>query len=220
MPHDAAPRVIPHDPSDYEVEVPAGTTGRDPSAPLPPERIAAAIAAAERRLSASPPSVEYPTDALGPLAPVAAAIAKGGQVRPAMAGQSVLTAAALLVQHLRDVRALDGRRPLSLYGLTIGDSGDGKTAAERPALAPIRDWQRAQTDAYRRAGRARRRPGEGTRRPAPRPVSHRQGRDCRGYPAGIRRRHPDPGCLYIRGRVAAVRVRHERRPAHEDREHP
>jgi hypothetical protein len=152
MPHNAAaPRVIPHRPADVEVEVPAGTAARAPSEPLTPERIAAAFAAAERRLSTAPPSVEYPIEALGPLAPVARAIADGAQVRPAMAGQSVLGAAALLVQHRHDVRALDGRRPLSLYFLTIGDSGDGKTAAERPALAPIRDWQRAQTDAYRAA---------------------------------------------------------------------
>lgn len=84
----------------------------------------------------SPPA--YPIEALGPLAGVAHVIAEKGQIDPAMAGQCVLTAAALCVQGLKEVRTLAGSKPLSLYGATIADSGDGKSFAEGIALGGIR----------------------------------------------------------------------------------
>jgi hypothetical protein len=60
-----------------------------------------------------------------------------------MAGQSLLAAAALLVQGAANVRTLSGHAaPLSLYALTIAQSGDGKDTADRPALRPIHDFQR------------------------------------------------------------------------------
>ena len=69
----------------------------------------------------------YPMAALGPLAPACAAIASAGQVQPAMVGQALLGAASLLTQGLFNVETLNGPRPLSLYLLTLGDSGDGKS---------------------------------------------------------------------------------------------
>ena len=94
---------------------------------------------------------DYPTDALGPLAPAAHAFAEGGQMPAAMSGQCCLAAASLLGQGLFDVRTLAGVRPLSLYLLTVGDSGDGKTTAEESALQPIVERQREDTARYRRA---------------------------------------------------------------------
>jgi hypothetical protein len=85
----------------------------------------------------------YPVDALGPLAPACKAIASAGQVQPAMVGQALLGAASLLTQGLFNVQTLNGNRPLSLYLLTLGDSGDGKSTAQGAALAPVNDWQRA-----------------------------------------------------------------------------
>ena len=84
----------------------------------------------------------YPQAALGPLAPACEAIAVAGQVRPAMAGQCLLGAASLLTQGLFNVETLAGNKPLSLYLLTLGDSGDGKSTAQGAALAPINEWQR------------------------------------------------------------------------------
>lgn len=94
---------------------------------------------------------DYPTDALGPLAPAAHALAEGGQMQPAMAGQCLLACASLLLQGLFDVRTLAGVKPLSLYLLTVGSSGDGKTTAEEAALWPIVERQREDTARYRRA---------------------------------------------------------------------
>ncbi len=93
--------------------------------------------------------VAYPLMALGPLAPACEAVAEGGQMAPAMAGQSLLIAAALLAQSLADVRTLAGTKPLSLYAFTIADSGDGKSTAEAVALHAIQEHQRQESEAYR-----------------------------------------------------------------------
>lgn len=90
----------------------------------------------------------YPAAALGPLTPACEAIATAGQVQPAMVGQSLLGAASLLTQGLFNVETLAGKRPLSLYLLTLGDSGDGKSTAQGAALAPVNDWQRHAAKRY------------------------------------------------------------------------
>lgn len=93
---------------------------------------------------------DYPLAALGPLADAAADLAAGAQVAPAMAGQSLLAVAALLTQSRFNVRTLDGApKPLSLYALTVANSGDGKDAADRIALSAVRDFQREAGEAYR-----------------------------------------------------------------------
>jgi len=98
------------------------------------------------------PGVEYPVHALGPLAGVAERIARGVQCDPALAGQSVLAAVALLAQGIANVRTLDGAiKPLSLFAMTIASSGDGKDSADRIALRPIFEWQREAARAYERA---------------------------------------------------------------------
>lgn len=98
----------------------------------------------------------YPTAALGPLAGAALAIAEGGQLDVAMAGQTVLATAALLTQGLFNVRTLAGCKPLSLFFCTIADSGDGKSTAEGVALARVHTLERlghvAHGDALARRG--------------------------------------------------------------------
>lgn len=90
----------------------------------------------------------YPVAALGPLAPACEAIAAAGQVQPAMVGQCLLGAASLLTQGLFNVDTLTGKAPLSLYLLTKGDSGDGKSTAQRAALASVTEWQRTEAKRY------------------------------------------------------------------------
>jgi phage/plasmid primase-like uncharacterized protein len=90
----------------------------------------------------------YPVHALGPLAGPCAAIAELGQVAPDVVGQCLLTTAALLTQSHASVRTLAGVKPLSLYALSICDSGDGKSTAERVALASVHTWQRERATAY------------------------------------------------------------------------
>ncbi|PSW02560.1 YfjI family protein [Photobacterium lipolyticum] len=87
-------------------------------------------------------SEPYPLDALGAvLGNAAKIIAEGIQVPPAMAGNSVLAAAALAVQHIANVN-IDGRSyPISLFCLTIAESGDRKSATDKCALAPAKQAQ-------------------------------------------------------------------------------
>ena len=99
--------------------------------------------------STTVPETPYPIEALGVLAPACMAIAKGGQMAPEMAGQSLLAASALVTQGVTDVQTLAGTKPLSLYFLTIADSGDGKSTAETVALHPIKEYQRAEARLYR-----------------------------------------------------------------------
>ncbi|MEP7248023.1 MAG: DUF3987 domain-containing protein, partial [Gammaproteobacteria bacterium] len=94
---------------------------------------------------------DYPIDALGPLAQACSVIADQGQLNPAMVGQCLLGAASLLTQGLFNVETMAGIKPLSLYLLTLGDSGDGKSTAEDVALMRVTEWQRAKGTAYRRA---------------------------------------------------------------------
>ncbi|EGH71542.1 hypothetical protein PSYAR_13384 [Pseudomonas syringae pv. aceris str. M302273] len=70
-------------------------------------------------------------------------------VPQALAAQSVLAASALSTQGHAGLQ-LDGRSyPLSLYLITVAASGDRKTAADRCALLPARQWEREQWQRYR-----------------------------------------------------------------------
>lgn len=120
---------------------------------LPALPLAQAIERAQNLLAAKieGAAADYPLDALGPLAEAVADLAAGAQVAPAMAGQSLLAVAALLVQSLHNVRTLDGApKPLSMYALTVANSGDGKDAADRVALKAVHEFQRKAGEGYRR----------------------------------------------------------------------
>ena len=94
-------------------------------------------------------STPYPIDALGEvLGKAARGITKGIQTPPEMSAQSVLAAAALAVQPFANA-VLDGRPyPLSLYLLTIAESGDRKSAVDRIATLPHKARQRQLFDSY------------------------------------------------------------------------
>lgn len=64
------------------------------------------------------------------------------------AGQSLLAAASLLTQGLYEVETLSGIKPLSLYLLTLTDSGDGKSTADDVAFNKIYDADRQNHEDY------------------------------------------------------------------------
>lgn len=89
------------------------------------------------------PAPEFPIKALSKtLGQAARAIAEAVQVPDAMAGQSVLAVASLVAQSFYNVH-IDGRKiPLSLFCLTMAESGDRKSSTDKVALKPILMWQR------------------------------------------------------------------------------
>lgn len=92
----------------------------------------------------------FPFDALGKiLMPAAMALQRVIQAPDAICGQSVLGAAALVCQPFANV-FMDGRTiPLSLYLITVAESGDRKSATDKVALQPILQWQKMLSDSYR-----------------------------------------------------------------------
>lgn len=141
----AAPKFKPADPAVSRIDAARRSWEVDSTARLDPLPLRDALVRAEQLLrpdlqAAGDP---YPVEALGPLASAAQALADGAQVAPAMAGQSLLAAAALLVQGTANVRSLDGdTKPLSLFALTVAASGDGKDSADRVALRSVHEHQR------------------------------------------------------------------------------
>lgn len=91
----------------------------------------------------------YPLSALGPiLGPAAERIAYFVQSPPALAGQSVLAATALITQSLYDVKWGNiGRCPTSLFCISIAESGDRKSAVDKLALKPIREFEHERNEA-------------------------------------------------------------------------
>lgn len=94
----------------------------------------------------------YPLNALGSvLGDAAKAIAEGVQVADAMAGQSVLAAAALAAQPFANV-IIDGRTcPLNLFCLTIAESGDRKSGTDNVATMPHMKRQRQLFEDYKQS---------------------------------------------------------------------
>lgn len=87
----------------------------------------------------------YPCDALGSvLGDAARGIAELVQAPPAMCGNSVLAAATLAVQPHADVvlPIFAGTRPIGDLFITVGLSGDRKSAVDRLATSGIQNYQR------------------------------------------------------------------------------
>lgn len=97
-----------------------------------------------------PPAERYPVEVLGPvLSRAAAAIAHKIQVPEAIAGQSVLSVAALAAQSHADVMLPYGQaRPLSLFFVTVAASGDRKSTADNEALWPVAKREKALREAH------------------------------------------------------------------------
>lgn len=84
----------------------------------------------------------FPVDALGEiLGGAAKKMAEAIQAPMAICGNAVLAAATLATQGLADV-VIDGRRfPLSEYFMSIGESGERKSAVDKVALWPHREYE-------------------------------------------------------------------------------
>ena len=97
-----------------------------------------------------PPAEPFPLDELGDvLGDAARAIHAVVKAPAGLCGQSILSAASLAVQAHADV-VIDGRRePLSLWHVTVGDSGERKSGADRWALQAHREVERSAWDAHR-----------------------------------------------------------------------
>lgn len=87
---------------------------------------------------------EFPLDALGDiLGGAARQLAYHVQTGNGLAGQAVLAAASLVVQsHINVKRGVIGNSPISLFCLSIAESGDRKSTLDRLAIAPIREYER------------------------------------------------------------------------------
>lgn len=96
----------------------------------------------------SPPQA-YPMEALGSLLGNAAkSIQDTVQAPDALTGQAILTAASLATQALADI-IIDGRtEPLSLWAVTIGESGERKSGVYNWALRAHYEHEKEQVRSY------------------------------------------------------------------------
>jgi Protein of unknown function (DUF3987) len=92
----------------------------------------------------------YPVAALGPWMKTAVqGIAALAYVPPSMAAASVLSAASLALQGHADVRLPTGQyRPISLFMVTVAESGDRKSTADEYAMRAVSDYQRELNEEY------------------------------------------------------------------------
>jgi len=97
-----------------------------------------------------PAAAAYPVEALGPiLAPAAHALLRMVQAPDAVIGASLLAAASLAAQAHADV-SIDGRvSPLSLWHVTIAESGERKSAVDTWALREHREAERTGVERYK-----------------------------------------------------------------------
>lgn len=89
----------------------------------------------------TPDAAPYPVAALGPLRRATEAVATITEAPPAMCAASVLAASALAVQGFRDVETLGGPRPVSLFLLTVAESGERKSTSDRLAMRGVRAFE-------------------------------------------------------------------------------
>lgn len=94
----------------------------------------------------------FPFDALGPiLGPAAKRLNEVVRAPDAICGQSVLATAALVTQAHADIH-IDGRvHPVSLFLLSIAESGDRKSAIDSIVLAPVREYEKQLHSSYKEA---------------------------------------------------------------------
>ena len=101
------------------------------------------VAAPEPLRRPVPPPEPYPVAELGPiLQPACESLRRVIQAPDAVCGSSLLAAASLATQGLANVE-LDGRTiPLSLWMLTVAESGERKSAVDAEAMRAVRDVEK------------------------------------------------------------------------------
>lgn len=100
-----------------------------------------------RQLDAPKP---FPFETLGNiLMPAALALQRVIRAPDSICAQSVLGAAALTCQPFANI-SMDGREiPLSIFLITVAESGERKSATDKIALKPIYAWQKVLDDTFR-----------------------------------------------------------------------
>ncbi|WP_416881281.1 YfjI family protein [Marivita sp.] len=88
-----------------------------------------------------PEAAPYPVAALGPLREAAEAIATATEAPVAMCAASVLASAALATQGHREAETPNGTAPASLFLLTVAQSGERKSTADRLAMRGVREFE-------------------------------------------------------------------------------
>lgn len=97
------------------------------------------------------PGAAYPVEALGPLRAAVEAV-RGMTLAPvAIPAQSALAVASLAVMAFADVETLGGNRPLSLFCLTIAQSGERKSSCDALLMAELRAFEKEQAAQQRDA---------------------------------------------------------------------
>ncbi|MEX0349856.1 MAG: YfjI family protein [Paracoccaceae bacterium] len=96
-----------------------------------------------------PPGDPYPVDALGPLKGAVMAVQQATQAPAAIAAQSALSVASLAVQAHADVETLAGYSPVSLFCLTVAQSGERKSGCDKLVMNGLREFERDQTAQYK-----------------------------------------------------------------------
>ena len=100
-------------------------------------------------LRETPEGAPYPVEALGPLQRAVEAV-QGMTLAPvAIPAKSALAVASLVVQCHADVETLGGSSPLSLYAMTIAESGERKSSCDKPLMAALREFERQGAKARR-----------------------------------------------------------------------
>ena len=98
---------------------------------------------------ATPMGQPYPVSALGPLGEAVAAV-QGMTLAPfAIPAGSALAVASLAVQGFVDVETLNGARPVSLYVLTVAESGERKSSCDAPLMMALRSFEKTEAKAQR-----------------------------------------------------------------------
>jgi hypothetical protein len=122
------------------------------TAPAAPAATSTFTSAPEPLRRALLPASDYPLDALGSLLGDAVKRIHAVVKAPAgLCGQSVLAAASLAVQSHANVNLSGSVEPLSLWHVSIGASGERKSAADKWALFAHYEYERAEAEAWRLA---------------------------------------------------------------------
>lgn len=96
-----------------------------------------------------PEAQPYPVEALGPLSVPVKAVQGMTQAPVAIPAQSALSVASLVVQGFADVETLGGNRPVSLFCLTVAQSGERKSSCDAPLMQEVQEHVRAQMQQHR-----------------------------------------------------------------------
>ncbi|MEY8143103.1 YfjI family protein [Falsihalocynthiibacter sp. CO-5D18] len=91
----------------------------------------------------------YPVASLGPLRNPVETVCGMTLAPIAIPAQSALAQASLALQGHANVETLGGDRPLSLFALTIAQSGERKSSCDALLMAALRDFEREQACAWR-----------------------------------------------------------------------